>query len=124
MIADSTLCTLPHKADDQDIIVELNSRFGAETLTVQPTHTGMPILWVPCERLTEVLILLRQVSRPYMILYGLHDVDGWLCTHRRGLLSADFSVLCRLMSLKRNSDVMIEVALSEHDLGLPTATRV
>ena len=45
MTADSALYIPPYKADDQDIVVELNSRFGAETFTVQPTRTGMPVLW-------------------------------------------------------------------------------
>jgi hypothetical protein len=36
----------PYKADDQDVVVELNNRFGAEAFTAQPTRTGMPVLWV------------------------------------------------------------------------------
>ena len=58
------------------------------------------------------------------MLYDLHGVDERLRTHRRGLPSADFSVFYHLMSLERNSDVMIKVALSERDLNLPTATRI
>ena len=124
MTADSALYIPPYKADDQDIVVELNSRFGAETFTVQPTRTGMPVLWVPRERLIEVLTFLRQVPKPYVMLYDLHGVDERLRTHRRGSPSADFSVFYHLMSLERNSDVMIKVALSERDLNLPTATRI
>ncbi|AEO74819.1 NADH-quinone oxidoreductase subunit C/D [Pseudomonas aeruginosa] len=124
MTADSALYIPPYKADDRDIVVELNSRFGAETFTVQPTRTGMPVLWVPRERLIEVLTFLRQVPKPYVMLYDLHGVDERLRTHRRGLPSADFSVFYHLMSLERNSDVMIKVALSERDLNLPTATRI
>ncbi|MCF3996775.1 NADH-quinone oxidoreductase subunit C/D, partial [Pseudomonas aeruginosa] len=71
MTADSALYIPPYKADDQDIVVELNSRFGAETFTVQPTRTGMPVLWVPRERLIEVLTFLRQVPKPYVMLYDL-----------------------------------------------------
>ena len=84
----------------------------------------MPVLWVPRERLIEVLTFLRQVPKPYVMLYDLHGVDERLRTHRRGLPSADFSVFYHLMSLERNSDVMIKVALSERDLNLPTATRI
>ncbi|MCB2780013.1 NADH-quinone oxidoreductase subunit C, partial [Listeria monocytogenes] len=81
------------------------------------TRTGMPVLWVPRERLIEVLTFLRQVPKPYVMLYDLHGVDERLRTHRRGLPSADFSVFYHLMSLERNSDVMIKVALSERDLN-------
>ncbi len=76
MTADSALYIPPYKADDQDIVVELNSRFGAETFTVQPTRTGMPVLWVPRERLIEVLTFLRQVPKPYVMLYDLHGATS------------------------------------------------
>ena len=86
MTADSALYIPPYKADDQDIVVELNSRFGAETFTVQPTRTGMPVLWVPRERLIEVLTFLRQVPKPYVMLYDLHGVDERLRDRREEAL--------------------------------------
>lgn len=124
MTADTALAVPPYKADDQDIVIELQARFGADTFTLQPTRTGMPVLWVPRARLIEVLSFLRQVSKPYVMLYDLHGVDERLRTQRRGLPAADFSVFYHLMSLERNSDVMIKVALSEGDLNVPTATSI
>ena len=124
MTAGNALYIPPYKADDGDIVVELNARFGAETFTVQPSLTGMPVLWVPREKLIEVLGFLRQVSKPYVMLYDLSATDERLRTHRRGLPAADFSVFYQLMSLERNSDVMINVALSESDLRLPTASTI
>ncbi len=124
MTAGNALYIPPYKADDGDIVVELNARFGAETFTVQPSLTGMPVLWVPREKLIEVLGFLRQVSKPYVMLYDLSATDESLRTHRRGLPAADFSVFYQLMSLERNSDVMIKVALSESDLRLPTASTI
>jgi NADH-quinone oxidoreductase subunit C/D len=124
MTAGNALYIPPYKADDQDIVVELNARFGADTFTLQPSLTGMPVLWVPREKLIEVLGFLRQVSKPYVMLYDLSAADERLRTHRRGLPAADFSVFYHLMSLERNSDVMIKVALREGDLNLPTAVSV
>ena len=124
MTADTVLSVPPYKADDQDIVIELQARFGADTFTIQPTRTGMPVLWVPRARLLEVLRFLRQVSKPYAMLYDLHGVDERLRTQRRGLPAADFSVFYHLMSLERNSDVMIKVALREGDLNVPSATGV
>ena len=124
MTADSILSVPPYKADDQDVVVELNSRFGAETFTVQSTRTGMPVLWVARDRLINVLTFLRNLPRPYVMLYDLHGVDERLRTQRRGLPGADFTVFYHLMSLERNSDVMIKVALSERDLNLPTVTGI
>ena len=124
MTAGNALYIPPYKADDQDIVVELNARFGAETFTLQPSLTGMPVLWVPREKLIEVLSFLRQVSKPYVMLYDLSATDERLRTQRRGLPAADFSVFYHLMSLERNSDVMIKVALREGDMNLPTAVSV
>ncbi|AHL75995.1 NADH:ubiquinone oxidoreductase [Stutzerimonas stutzeri] len=124
MTAGNALYIPPYKADDQDIVVELNTRFGAETFTLQPSLTGMPVLWVPREKLIEVLGFLRQLSKPYVMLYDLSATDERLRTNRRGLPPADFSVFYHLMSLERNSDVMIKVALKEGDLNLPTTVAI
>lgn len=124
MTADTALSVPPYKADDQDIVIELQARFGAGTFTIQPTRAGMPVLWVPRARLIEVLTFLRQVSKPYVMLYDLHGVDERLRTQRRGLPAADFSVFYHLISMERNSDVMIKVALSEGDLNVPTASNI
>ena len=52
----------PYRPDDPDVVAELVARFGAELFTIQPTLTGMPVLWVPRERLIEVLTCLRQTD--------------------------------------------------------------
>ncbi len=124
MTADTALYIPPYKADDQDVVVELNSRFGAEAFTAQETRTGMPVIWVAREKLVDVLRFLRNLPRPYVMLYDLHGVDERLRTQRRGLPGADFSVFYHLLSIERNSDVMIKVALSESDLNLPSITSI
>ena len=124
MTADSILSIPPYKADDQDVVVELNSRFGPDAFTAQSTRTGMPVLWVARERLVEILTFLRNLPRPYVMLYDLHGVDERLRTQRRGLPGADFTVFYHLMSLERNSDIMLKVALSERDLNVPSVTSI
>ena len=125
MTTGSALYIPPYKADDQDVVVELNNRFGPEAFTAQPTRTGMPVLWVARAKLVEVLTFLRNLPKPYVMLYDLHGVDERLRTKRQGLPNGvDFSVFYHLMSIERNSDVMIKVALSEGDLSLPTVTSI
>ena len=80
----------------------------------------MPVVWVARERLEEVMQFLKGVRQPYVMLYDLHGVDERLRTHRDGLPDADFTVFYQLMSLERNSDIMVKVALSERDLVVPT----
>ncbi len=116
MTTGSALYIPPYKADDQDVVVELNNRFGAEAFTAQ--------LWVSRAQLVEVLSFLRNLPKPYVMLYDLHGVDERLRTKRQGLPAADFSVFYHLLSIERNSDVMIKVALSESDLSLPSVTSI
>ena len=111
-------------AGDASVVGELQGQFGADALTLQDTRTGMPVIWVARERIIEVLRFLRNLPRPYVMLYDLHGVDERLRTHRRGLPNADFTVFYHLLSIDRNSDVMLKVALSASDLRLPTATGI
>ncbi|GAC1039184.1 NADH-quinone oxidoreductase subunit C/D [Pseudomonas sp. No.117] len=111
-------------AGEASVVGELQGQFGADTLTLQDTRTGMPVIWVARERIIEVLRFLRNLPRPYVMLYDLHGVDERLRTHRRGLPNADFTVFYHLLSIDRNSDVMLKVALSANDLRLPTATGI
>ena len=114
----------PFKPDDQDVVTDLTYRFGEQCFVSQETRTGMPVLWVARERLIEVLRFLREVQRSYSMLYDLSAVDERLRTHRQGLPESDFTVFYHLLSVERNSDVMIKVALKENDLNIPTASGV
>ena len=69
MTADTIVSIAPYKADDQDVVVELQSRFGADSFTLQATRTGMPVIWVGRDKLVDVLRFLRETTRPYVMLY-------------------------------------------------------
>lgn len=105
---------------DYAVVRELNARFGAENLVFQPTLDKVPTVWVPRAQVVEVLRFLKQLARPYSMLYDLSAVDERLRVQRHGLPAADFTVFYHLISLERNSDVRIKVALSADDLSLPT----
>ena len=125
MTADQALHIPPYKGDDHRVIAELGAQFGADAITVQPTLTGVPVVWVAREQLPAVLRFLRQLPQPYVMLYDLHGVDERLRTHRQGLpADVDYTVFYHLMSLERNSDVMIKVGLRENDLRVPSAASI
>ena len=105
------------------VLNELRDRFG-DTLQFQPTREDFPTVWVSREQLTDVLMFLRTLPRPYVMLYDLSAVDERLRQHREGLPASDFTVFYHLMSIERNSDIRIKVALKEGDLNCPTATRI
>ncbi len=106
---------------NHSIIQELQSRFGASAVTVQPTHDDLPTLWVQRERAGDVLRYLKEgTGKPYRMLYDLTAIDERVRTHREGQPESDFTVLYHLLSFERNEDVRIKVALKEDALALPS----
>ncbi|WP_328187654.1 NADH-quinone oxidoreductase subunit C/D [Marinobacter sp. OP 3.4] len=102
----------------------LLDQFREDVLYVQPTLTGMPVFWVRRESLVDILTHLKEQPAPFSMLYDLSAVDERLRNHRDGLPEADFTVFYHLLSVDRNEDLMLKVALSEYDLRVPTVSRV
>jgi NADH-quinone oxidoreductase subunit C/D len=102
------------------VVSELFAEFGEGTFIVQPTKDDVPTLWVTRDKVVEVLRFLRDLPRPYSMLYDLSAMDERLRTHRFGLPAADFTVFYHLLSIERNSDIRIKVALSADSLSVPS----
>ena len=107
---------------NDEVVIELLAHFGPERIVLQSSRIGVPVVWVPRESLKEVIAYLQGVSRPYVMLYDLHGVDERLRQHRDGLPASDFTLFYHLVSIERNSDVMLKVALMETDLVMPSIT--
>ncbi len=107
-----------------DVAAELGVKFGPDCL-YQNTVDNIPTFWVPKHRLLEVMRFLKtQVERPYPLLLDLSAIDERLREHRWGQPAADFTTFYHLVSLERNEDVRIKVALSDDDNHLPSLTPV
>ncbi len=106
------------------VVRELSDRFGAESLLFQSTVDQVPTLWVARESLLEVMRHLASLPGPYSMLYDLSAIDERLRQHREGLPAAAYTVFYHLLSIDRNSDVRIKVALAENDLRLPSVMAV
>lgn len=110
--------------NEPEVVRELQARFGIDTCQFQPTIDKVPTVWVPRQNLLEVLTFLRNVSRPYVMLYDLSAIDEQLRNHRTRQPRSDFTVFYHLLSIERNSDVRIKVALEATDLNVPTASKI
>ncbi|WP_097461070.1 NADH-quinone oxidoreductase subunit C/D [Mangrovitalea sediminis] len=106
------------------VVGELQAHFGEDAFVLQATKDDVPTLWVAREKLLDVLRFLRNVPKPYVMLYDLSAIDERLRTHRQGLPDSDFTVFYHLLSIERNSDIRIKVALSADSLKLPTALAI
>lgn len=109
---------------DDPVISELRNRFGPDAFTLQSTRMGMPVVWIKREQLLEIITFLRQQPKPYVMLFDLSATDERLRTRRNGLPAADFTVFYHLLSMERNSDIVLKIALSEKDLHINTITSI
>ena len=96
-----------------EVLRELDRRFGGAGLVPQRTVDGVPTIWVGGDHLHAVLRFLKsEVARPYRMLFDLTAVDERLRKHREGLPPSDFTLVYHLLSIERNADVRVKVALS------------
>jgi len=109
---------------EHEVVRELHEQFGADAFAFQTTLDNVPTLWVPREKLIDILVFLRHLPRPYVMLYDLSATDERLRQNRLGTPSLDYTVFYHLISIERNSDIRIKVALKEGDLKLPTAIAI
>ncbi|AAZ41121.1 NADH dehydrogenase I chain C, D [Candidatus Blochmanniella pennsylvanica str. BPEN] len=106
------------------ILDDLFSVFSSVDFVLQPTHTGILIIWIKREMVIPVLTFLKTTSKPYIMLYDLHGIDERLRIHREGLPESDFTVFYHLISILRNDDIIIKVPLLEQSLYIDTVVSV
>ncbi|MBT4833210.1 MAG: NADH-quinone oxidoreductase subunit C/D [Porticoccaceae bacterium] len=95
----------------------LYRQFGQDLFVAQYNVDKIPTLWVGRDRLVEVLQFLKP---SFSMLYDLFAIDERTREHRQGQPDSDFTVVYQLLSMERNEDLRIKVALSESDLNIPS----
>ncbi len=107
--------------DHVSIIQELQNRFGQAAITPQITRDAIPTLWVPKDRVCEILRYLKvAVDRPYRMLYDLTAIDERVRAHRPDQPDGDFTVVYHLLSYDRNEDFRLKVALQGEFPSMPS----
>jgi NADH-quinone oxidoreductase subunit C/D len=108
-----------------DIISDLRERYPQAFLQDQPTRDDIPTAWVTAEGVVPVLRYLKtEAESPYSMLYDLTAVDERLRSRRDDLPPGDFTIVYHLLSLDRNADVRIKVALEGEAPTAKTATQL
>ncbi len=108
-----------------EIVPRIEARFPDAVVAQQPTCDGIPTLWVTAERVCDVLRFLKQeVPQPYRMLYDLTAIDERVRAQRTGQPAADFTVVYQVLSLDRNADVRLKVALRGEKPALRTITDI
>ena len=106
---------------DGTAVREIAAHVGDGVVTPQETRDAFPTLWVPRERLREVVACLRdKVERPYRMLYDVTAIDERVRRVRGDDTKSDFTVVYHLLSFDRNDDIRLKVPLHGETPSLPT----
>jgi NADH-quinone oxidoreductase subunit C/D len=108
------------------VFQDLQTEFGPDSGFVpQSVRDDIPTIWIPRERLTPVLQFLKNAApQPYRMLYDLTAIDERRRTRREGQPESDFTLVYHLLSLERNADVRLKVALRGEYPAAASATNV
>ncbi len=110
---------------DHTVIDELKQQFGETDLVLQNTKEGMPTVYVPQEKIGQVLTFLKnKINKPFKMLYDLTAIDERNRQHREGLPEGEFTVVYHLLSFERNSDIRIKVALQGEYPTIESVTNI
>ena len=99
----------------------LSRQFGEDLFVTQHCADKIPTVWVSRKRLIEVLEFLKP---SFSMLYDLFVIDERTRVYRDAQPESDFTVVYQLLSMERNADLRIKVALAESDLSLPTSISI
>ncbi len=113
-----------YPGSQHEVVREIAEQFEQGLWVYQSTVDAVPTLWVDRSILLDILSFLKTLPRPYSMLLDLSGLDERMRVHREGLPASDFTVFYHLLSIDRNSDVRIKVALKTDDLKLPSAISI
>jgi NADH-quinone oxidoreductase subunit C/D len=103
----------------------LEQRFGAETFTSQRAKDNILTLWLPQEKVKEVLWYLKnEIDRPYILLFDLSAIDERSRNREAGYPSGNFTLLYHLFSFDRNNFIRLKVALNGEFPTVPSITNL
>ena len=112
-------------SENTELLKTLQDGFGPQVIQTFESRDGVPTFWVPKEIVTRVLThLKRGVAQPYRMLYDLTAIDERLRANRPGMPPSDFTVVYNLLSMERNANVRLKVALEGEHPTIPTASGV
>ena len=102
---------------------QLRLKFGDLKFTEQQTRDEILTLWLPLDKLKEVLYYLkREIEQPFPLLYDLTAIDERTRQRNNGHSAYFFTLVYHLFSFERNSFIRIKLSLKEDYATAPSIT--
>ncbi|HSU30292.1 MAG TPA: NADH-quinone oxidoreductase subunit C, partial [Bryobacteraceae bacterium] len=100
----------------------LRERYGPSLLS-EFTRDAIPTVWVPRERIRDVLAHLKSgISPSYPMLYDLTAIDNRVRVNQVDAPPSDFTVIYHLFSFERNEYIRVKTALDNNALSIDSIT--
>lgn len=104
------------------IIEQIQTSFLDEAVREEQTCDQVPTVWVSPKYAGNLLAFLKNgVEDSYEMLYDLTAVDE---SERTNEVDHEVTMVYHLLSMSRNSDVRVKVALPKNDLAIPSITHL
>ena len=104
---------------------QLRLKFGEALFTEQSTKDEIVTLWLPLDRLKEVLTYLKtEIPQPFSLLYDITAIDERSRKHDNGYPSPNFTIVYNLLSFERNAFIRLKVALKGDYPTVPSVDRL
>ncbi|MFD3002740.1 NADH-quinone oxidoreductase subunit C/D [Pontibacter toksunensis] len=99
---------------ESGILQQLHERFGASTFKPQTTKDDILTLWMPLDKIKEVLVFLKtDIPKPYRLLFDLTAIDERTRRKENGHTPYAFTMVYHLLSFDRNSFIRLKVGLKD-----------
>lgn len=106
-----------------NIFKKLKKKFPNKSFILQENLTNSLMIWINRKDLIDIINFIKNLEKPYIMLYDLHGIDERLRVHRKKLPKADFCVFYHIILIKKNKDIILKIALKENDLYVPSLTK-
>jgi NADH-quinone oxidoreductase subunit C/D len=104
---------------------QLKLKFGETTFTQQPTRDDVLTLWLPLDRLRDVLQYLKtEIPQPFPFLFDLTAIDERSRKKEPDYPLSDFTIVYHLFSFDSNSFLRLKVALRGEYPTVPSITKL
>lgn len=101
----------------------LQLKFGEDTFTRQATGDDVTTLWMPAQRLVEILRYLKSgIPKPYLLLYDVTAIDERSRKKESGYPEGAFTLVYHLLSFGRNGFIRLKVSLAAEFPSVPSIT--
>ncbi|MBB6611834.1 NADH-quinone oxidoreductase subunit C/D [Pontibacter sp. Tf4] len=99
--------------NNSSTLLQLQARFGEDTFTQQTTKDEMLTLWMPMDKIVDVLTFLKkEVTEPFKLLFDLTAIDERTKNHGANHVpKSSFILVYHLFSFPRNEFIRLKVAL-------------